>query len=344
MKRTEQDIEANRVWWNSLGKNWKKNLLPKMNYRIEFSDDEIQAFIDTRELTIDKNYPVTSFSLLSKLHKLEKLVLKWNCNIRNQNELLTALSRLSELKELDLSHTNLVLENLDFLMPLKNLQRLHLDSTVVYRINGIESLGNLKILTLGGKCFSNDLDYEETKILTDLNLITVLKSLDRLRITGVSHADDYSFLKSLETLTFLYLTKSPVSNLDALHYCKNLKELTLVDNKKLKNLDSISNLKHITDLKLSSNEKLLDFSFLEKMTALKTINISDQSIDLSVLSGLENLKLISFGCMDLNNNLSPLLNLPSLKNILVGSFVKGLSKNTINAFKKQRPDVEIGQL
>ncbi len=142
----------------------------------------IRNFIHLKELTI-KNTKITDIKPIENLYALEKLELSNNENLRD----IEIINDFVKLKELGLSYTNI--ESLKPMIDNKNISNLKLDYTNIKDMKSIDTISNLKILSLKGVELDDDIIIALCKLgLTDLTckcnesqFIKLINNLDFLR-------------------------------------------------------------------------------------------------------------------------------------------------------------------
>ena len=227
----------------------------------------LEKAVNLKQLTIsgnpdDSKGALRDISPLKGLKNLELLRLSHNDIID-----ISPVEGLTNLKHLFLSHNQI--KNIDAVKNLTNLESLDFARNIgEERISDISAIANLTKLKLLG--------------LSDTNIpdISVLKNLVNLEIfmANDSKIEDISVLKNAKNLKILYLDKNKITDVSVVKDLVELTELYLRNN----NISEIdfSKLTKLSDVNVQGN-KISDYSSLEKLTALKYVNLSKQNVDLN---------------------------------------------------------------
>ena len=227
----------------------------------------LEKAVNLKQLTIsgnpdDSKGALRDISPLKGLKNLELLRLSHNDIID-----ISPVEGLTNLKHLFLSHNQI--KNIDAVKNLTNLESLDFARNIgEERISDISAIANLTKLKLLG--------------LSDTNIpdISVLKNLVNLEIfmANDSKIEDISVLKNTKNLKILYLDKNKITDVSVVKDLVELTELYLRNN----NISEIdfSKLTKLSDVNVQGN-KISDYSSLEKLTALKYVNLSKQNVDLN---------------------------------------------------------------
>ena len=227
----------------------------------------LEKAVNLKQLTIsgnpdDSRGALRDISPLRGLKNLELLRLSHNDIID-----ISPIEGLTNLKHLFLSHNQI--KNIDAVKNLTNLESLDFARNIgEERISDISAIANLTKLKLLG--------------LSDANIpdISVLKNLVNLEtfMANDSRIEDISVLKNAKNLKILYLDKNKITDVSVVKDLVELTELYLRNN----NISEIdfSKLTKLSDVNVQGN-KISDYSSLEKLTALKYVNLSKQNVDLN---------------------------------------------------------------
>ena len=227
----------------------------------------LEKAVNLKQLTIsgnpdDSKGALRDISPLKGLKNLELLRLSHNDIID-----ISPIKGLTNLKHLFLSHNQI--KNIDAVKNLTNLESLDFARNIgEERISDISAIANLTKLKLLG--------------LSDANIpdISVLKNLVNLEtfMANDSKIEDISVLKNAKNLKILYLDKNKITDVSVVKDLVELTELYLRNN----NISEIdfSKLTKLSDVNVQGN-KISDYSSLEKLTALKYVNLSKQNVDLN---------------------------------------------------------------
>lgn len=203
-------------------------------------------------------------------------------------------------------------------------------------LTGIEYLDYLEKITICG-----DLNPEfrnHNKVINNLEVISNLKKLSYLKISGFSNNLSIKPLNKLTKLNFLVLDNlKMIESLDELSGVENIETLLISNCENLKNINAIRKFRNLRNLRIEKSNSISDLSFLSELPDLEALsmpehnNVSNLDFlsnckkikylglpycssldDVSKLSMLENLETVSFcGCNKISD-ISPLLNIKSL--------------------------------
>ena len=206
-----------------------------------------------------------------------------------------------------------------------NLEKLFLNSNKITEIDGLESLINLKVLSLG------------RNRITKIKNISHLVNLEDLFIQG-NRIKKIEGLDSFENLRRLNLSRNRIREIGGFNHLKSLYSLFIGSNK-IKSIENLDNLVNLNRLGLSGNRiceikgldylynlENLDLNFnnimeikkLKLLSNLRILKLSHNYID--EIKGLDGLKISS---LDLSNNyieeVKGLEELNNLTNLNLGS-------------------------
>ncbi|CAI9267421.1 unnamed protein product [Lactuca saligna] len=303
---------------------------------------------------LDKEFIKTGLERLSSLKKLEVLDLSGNRDI--DNDILPSLKTLASLKVLDLSHTSL---NGNFptneFAALENLEMLDLSDcgfNGTFEIPGSERvsvLKKLKTLNVAGNKFNES-------IIRSLNTLSLLTSLDLSHslMSGPFPAQEFAALENLETLDLSYCGFSGTFEIQGSErdvILRKLKTLNLAYNRFNESvITSLSILSSLTNLDLSYNQMSGSFPAqeLSHLTNLEELDLSETELNSApniqackTLLKLKRLKSINLSDNNFNKSIISCLSaLPSLKILdLSHSFSWGSSFPVQEIFTL--PDLEV---
>ena len=287
--------------------------------------DGLANLTNLTDLTLGSE-SLTNIDGLANLTKLTKLKLAGCTSLTNTD----GLANLTNLTDLSLNYCK-SLTNIDGLANLTNLTNLDLSSCEsLTNIDGLANLTNLPEL---------DLRWDES--LTNVDGLANLTNLTTLRLSSylLTHFDELEASTNIITLDFSgdNMTELPVVP----EFFKNIKELILDECYDLEDLEGLVNFPNISYLDLSccfENDReemirewgteILPFPSLEVLTKLKKLKKLDLSSseyhhDLSPVLFLDNLNELILGCLGsgaekiydwLNNETEPkLANLTKLE-------------------------------
>lgn len=200
----------------------------------------------------------------------------------------------------------------------------------IVRAHHIEGLQNLKML--------KHLSLQDCYLIRDLNPVRNLNNLEFLSLTHSHDLVNLSPLGDLYNLATLFLSggyfyipsftltndkdKRPSIDFSFLTRLSKLQNLWLSSYRGIISLDILGQLETLTKLDLSFMQPV-DLLFLCKLKNLRVLSLSSIKceIDLQLIKEIPNLEIINFAWMKIPD-LSPLINFPSLKNV-VCRYVEG---------------------
>ncbi len=236
-------------WWNDLSYEW-------------------QAIF---RRNLDQYDSITNNDLLN-ISQIEKLDLSNNNYIVD----LYGVSKLSQLKELDISNTRVI-----DLLPLRNLTKLEIlncSNTEVSDLTPLRYSVNLKTLI-----------SSNTKI-TDISTVARFNQLNQLNLAG-NPVNDVSPISKLRNLLELDLSNTAILNVSGLGELSGLHSLNINQNK-IYQLDSLSKLSVLKRINLDQTQ-VRDLKPLASLKQLEVIYCNNTPVnDISVISELPNLQRI----------------------------------------------------
>lgn len=241
--------EENRYWWRTLPADWKAVFAKEFTIKDSITEEQLKMVLNIEELSLRDNKQILD---------------------------LEPLSKLTNLKKLDCSNTNI-----SSLNPIRNMT---------------------KLVSL--KCSKTSIaTFEMMKYATSLQEV----------IFNNTEVSDLEPLRSFADLEKLQAVHTKISNLEPLSELKKLKELRVSDNEIL-DLKPLSALSALEYLQISST-KTYNLEALATLTKLKHLEIDKTPvIDVTPLQNLQNLEVLTASNSKLAS-LSPLLKLPNLKKV-----------------------------
>ncbi len=224
---------------------------------------------------------------------------------------ISALNKLQKIEDISFYGSTLK----DF-SPLAKLP--HINRFMYYAVKGADfsTLGTLK----------------QTKIfwggLTKLDSIAWLKDMPKLEKIDffAEYVSDYTPLKNAPNLKSLQLwnMKVPVGDLAFVKDLKNLTYLKIDNNTGVTGFEAIGTLSKLENLYILRNNgkdnTRIDFGFLQKLPALKRLELSKSTAENFAVNGLKNVNVIDLTYMNIGENTKPLdlsliKDLPNLKSL-----------------------------
>ena len=228
--------------------DWKDAALEAKMREITGIRDEEILLSDVWALPILdlENADISDISALSELTQLRELYLGHN-NISDTSP----LRALNSLCSLELEYNTLSAPDaLDFLKDTGNISWLDLDHCGISDISPLSALQSLTSTALNGN------------MISDLTPLSDLKLLDYLDIS-TNAVQDLSPLSGLTGLIYLNAAENDISDLSALSELTALIRLDLRDNN-ISDISVLSKLSDLTDLDISLNP-VADYSVLENL-------------------------------------------------------------------------------
>lgn len=233
------------------------------------------------------------------------------------------LKNLTEIKELDVSGSNLLVE-LSGLVKLTELRKLDLSNTRITDILPVRNLTRLKEL---------DISYTKIKDLSPL------KYASELEILHLDHTEAASLemLKNSTKLKVLTLEFTPVADLSGI---ENLNDLGILHLRGtgISSLNSLENLNKLYHLDFSETA-VSDITPVASMDSLEIIEFDNTKVDdLEPLRSLKNIREIHMDSTGVAR-LTGLENMPSLAKIYCD--YTGINKQEAESFMKSNPDAVV---
>ena len=260
--------QDNVSWWNSLSPAWKKI----------FRDQELKGMdVDPTE------------EQLANIVNIEEL----NCSGNKQIEDLKPLARLTLLKSLDCSNTNI--SSLTGIETLRNLEYLNCSNNDnINSLIPVQTLANLKEINCGNTMVKNlaplrnliNLKKLDVHFCTvnNLNMISELKSLTSLNVSQNQSLFGISGVDRLTSLTDFDCSETSVRDLEPLKNAKNLETINCAETEivTLRPLQSVRTLKEIdcsgTRISAASLDYLHSHMRLTMLRA-RRIDVTQKQID-----------------------------------------------------------------
>jgi len=312
-KLNEKEEMAN--WWNQMSSSWKQvfgrsvliyDTLPFMNI-LSFNDSSLVTYKwienpDTSSLSMYADTLIaeqTDDSLLVDVARRRPLVQVPDTIAVDPATIYRVLHAFRLQKKISISH-NHVLRNLEPLAELTELTELDLSHTLIGDLTPIRNLNKLEVLNMEGSAVSS---------LDAIRYLTSLKELNgaSTRISSLEVLANLPQLLDLDLQSTPFVESAPLANLI------NLKHLNLKATQP-SDYHGLSGLKALTDLNLSSSSitRLDDLTALEN---LQNLNIDSTRVaQLSPLSQLTALSILQANYTSISD-LTPLQNIPELRAI-----------------------------
>jgi hypothetical protein len=237
------------AWWGDLSYEWKEIFRQRLWFDDSISLEQIMQITQIDSLDISNNHYVLNLDPLGRLSDLKYL----NASHTNIHD-LSALRNLTELRDINLSNSKV-----DDISPLRyaiNLQNLNISHTPVKDISVLEKLITLTTLEMKHAAVNSFEPVENLSGLIKLDLQS-------------ARVNDLSFIDSLSTLQFLNISKTRITEISA-----------------------ITNLTQLVNLNLDSTA-VRDFGAVAGLTNLKVLSVNGTSFaDFEPLLALPRLERI----------------------------------------------------
>lgn len=211
------------------------------------------------------------------------------------------------------------LDSLDFLKDYSFLERLDIASVVDYNFEFLESLSQLKSLSIDIEG-TNEINLSHLYNLKSLTIngnhpligFEDLLKLNYLSLMGYNE-DILTIVAKQLNLKELTISSSPIKTLNGLQNLTYLEKISLRNCKKLISIKELNNLSNLRDLKIDTCPKLNNISYLTNLPNLSILKLNDckgiQSLDFLVkLNKLTELYLLG-NTNILNGDLKPAANI-----------------------------------
>lgn len=164
-------------------------------------------------------------------------------------------------------------------------------------------------------------------------------SLRKVRVSGL--AGDLTFLGAVKGLVQLEIVRSDIESLAGLQAVAKLEELTLVLCRKLGDISQAASLKKLRSLSIDGSSGLTDLSAARHFDALQSLWLKAKAIEsCGFIAGMASLTFASINAEIMDNDLSPLLQSKSLREVWFSpakrSYVPKLSPDELNAMLAAR--------
>ena len=193
-------------------------------------------------------------------------------------------------------------------------------------------------ITIAGQTYSTDernLELEGMGLTdADIQDLQYMVNLTRLTLSNNS-ITDLSPLEGLTLLEDLRLDGNDITDVSPLAGLTNLEYINLMDNPNLSDLSPLAGLTNMTEFNYY-NTAVQDLSFMEDWTKMEYLEISTTGeTDLSVLSGLTNVKNLNFnGSNNVITDLSFMENMTNLQEAYIGGEFEDLDLTPLAGLTK----------
>jgi DNA polymerase III epsilon subunit-like protein len=292
-----------------------------------------ENYLNDRELIKKiKSIDITNYDLDADLFGVDSIVFEDEIDLEIASN-IKPIANLTNLKSIKYKYISF--NNFNYLANLKNLEKLVFVFCKNFNLDTIAKLEKLKILDFY-ECHFNE--FRANALHNQLDFIGRLKKLEYLIIKGCKGIHDLSPLKNHNSLKYIRLEGSNISNLEQIAFNYMLEDIDFSYNK-LKEIECIVNLKNLKTIKLNNN-MISDFTVLENLTNIKSLRISNNPIkNIDFAKKLINLEEFDIGKCEIES-LSPLYNLNKLEMVICDE--NQFTDLEIDNFKKAKPDCYIG--
>lgn len=320
-KKEEKDLKYNTKY------DFSKSL-----FGISYNINDENYLNDIELIKKIKSIDITNYDLDADLFGVDSTVFEDEIDLEIASN-IKPISNLNNLKSI--KYKEISFNNFNYLANLKNLEKLVFVFCKNFNLDTIAKLENLKILDFY-ECHFNE--FRANALHNQLDFISRLKKLEYLIIKGCKGIHDLSPLKNHNSLKYIRLEGSNISNLEPIAFNYMLEDIDFSYNK-LKEIECIVNLKNLKTIKLNNN-MISDFTVLENLTNIKSLRISNNPIkNIDFAKKLINLEEFDIGKCEIES-LSPLYNLNKLEMVICDE--NQFTDLEIDNFKKTKPDCYIG--
>ena len=235
--------------------------------------------------------------------------------------------RLAGVQELEINYAKgFVGKDISFLADLDWLEGLLLIHRTLPDDTAVQSLSSLRLLDLNTYC-RNPINFSAFPRLEECSLewrsgaasLFQCHTISRLFINSYTAKHSESF-RSLHGLTELRIANGALSDLSGLSSCRNLDFLGLYNLKRLPNLQGLGELAGLERLELNGCRNIRNIDEIAKLRHLRVLHLCDDGhiSSLKPLADLVELEEFLFyeSTNILDGDLSPLIQLPSLKKVV----------------------------
>jgi len=290
----------------------------------QWEDENFEKMIRYYLNNFDKDIYVEDLNDITELHINSIYMVKTNikkCEISDDYrkklkliESMNDIDNFNNLEKIELSCNKI--KNIHIYKNSSNVTNLDLGLNIIENITNIKEYNNLTYLNISDNYINNLSILNTLPKLKELHLDNIGPKADN--ICGCITSDiDFDSIKELYSLETLTITHSNIKNINLLHECINLKNLSIIDcditDEFIKQITELNKLEYLdlfgTSIPNTSNE-YIDLSGLSNLDSLKKLVITKQHSNIGEISSLEELKTYYKDFS--NEDLSGLINLKSL--------------------------------
>ena len=261
--------------------------------------------------------PKDTFTREQSIVTMVRLFRLLNVRVSLQDQGITSevLAQMISTEEIpaNVTHLDLIKNEITDISPLKNLTNLTVLSLGINQVNDLAPLSNLTSLRLLSLSNNN---------ISDISPLSNLTGLRELYLTD-NRINDISSLRSLSNLEVLHIFANHEisSDISALSSLTNLRELS-ISGVRINDFSPIGNLTSLQSLGLISTHELTDLSFLKNLNNLRSLSIHDAPniIDYTPIGDLPSLNSINLSANELGCvTRLPLRNLTNIRFLTLSS-------------------------
>lgn len=326
------DTEALRKWWDELPIYWKAIFSKQIALDSQPTTEQLHQVINMQQLELAENPYIQNLAPVSRLTNLKTLDIS-HTEINN----LYAIQNLANIEVLDISGTHI--NSLEPLKEMRNLKRLCLIDTPITDLTPLADDNNIEVIiadnTRIGKTEIIALKETQRQVTVVYQTETlqqwwddlddIWKAIFKNAVPMAYDGPNALELQKIVDLRELNIgTDYPISNLEPLKDFIWLESLT-INNQSVRDLGPLANKEYLRELN-TQNTPISSLKPLENDLMLEVLNIDNTQIsDFGPLSKLTNLVTLNAGGTPVKS-LKPLQGLNNLENLAVNNTnIKNLS-------------------
>lgn len=284
------------------------------------SPDELIQLLDSSQITvlgIEADVFVKNLNGIEKFRNLESLYIDGG---DYYIEDISAVSSLKNLTRLEIADGDAI-ESFRALYEMPQLEALAIESKKLRDIGFLSGMPSLRELTIS-----------DSAVLSVDALAGCQDTLTVLNLSGNYQVNDYSVVSDLHHLTDLTLSVNYLfENAIPLPELDNMPDLTRLSIEHYDRLDELSGAAGLTELSMS-NIYAYDYSAVRTLSGLKSLNLTDMSMEPSELAPfmeLTQLETIDMTDSFIWGNIEGLLKLPNLRELNLNNCTAGFDMENL---------------
>jgi Leucine-rich repeat (LRR) protein len=319
------DTEALKNWWNELPIYWKAVFSKQIRIDSEPTTEQLHQIINLQELDLSSNTYMQSLLPVSRLSNLKSLNIS-HTEIPN----LFAIQGLGNLETLNISHT--YISDLSPLKEMTSLKYLNIMNTPVNDLSALVNDNSIEVI----EADSTTIGTSQIRVLkerqrqvhviysTDAHtawwngLDPIWQAIFRNAIGTNDETPNALDLQRIMDIQELEIgVEFPIISLEPLNSCNWLERLT-INNQSVRDIAPLANKDFLIELNMQNNP-ISSLKPIESSTLLELLNIENTQIsDLGPLSKMNNLITLNASGTPVKS-LKPLSGLQKLENLFVNN-------------------------